>query len=386
MRIIYHHRTLGEGAEGIHIFEMIKAFRNLGHEVMVLGPVGDPSAPSKKKNRLSKIKNFLPKQIFEIAEMLYTFICLFQVYQAVKNFKPDFIYDRYITYNAGCVLAGKLFNIPSILEVNAPLALERSKQSDEYLFFKPLAFCIEKWICANSSKTIVVSTPLAEYFISKGIPKEQLVIMPNGVDELKFTQKQKDKNLLYQISGNGNIIIGFTGVLRKWHGLDLLINSFSKLIQSGLSVKLLIVGDGPERKNIEMLLKELEVAHHVTITGFIDHQNVSDYVNLFDIAVSPKSTFYASPMKVIEYMALAKPVVVANSKNFLDIIDPGENGVVFIENETGSLTNAMYSLYSNQTFREKIGKNARKKVLDRLNWQYNAEQVCKLIIGCKEES
>jgi hypothetical protein len=130
MKILYHHRTLGDGAEGIHVREMVKAFRGLGHEVKVIGPAGE-KAPEQSKNfrALAAIKTAMPSALYELMEVGYSAYAFCRTLLEIRKFKPDFIYDRYITFNAGTVLAGKAAGVPVVLEVNAPLALERSDGS-----------------------------------------------------------------------------------------------------------------------------------------------------------------------------------------------------------------------------------------------------------------
>lgn len=380
MRILYHHRTLGSGAEGIHIREMVKAFRSLGHTVQVIGPVGEKVGTVKNANGpLSQIKGKLPGSVFEVAEMGYNLYNFITVCNAIRSFKPDFIYDRYSTFNAACVLAGQCYDLPVILEVNAPLALERSTQADETLYFRRTAFESERWICSNASKTIVVSSSLSDYLMSIGVPADKLIVMPNGADPEQFYPRPKVLHLLNLIGAKGtDIIIGFTGVLRPWHGLELLLQSFSRIIELHPSAFLLLIGDGPIRNEIEQMAMSIGIRNHFYITGFIDHENVPDYVNLMDIAVSPRSTFYASPMKVIEYMAAGKAVVVPCLANFLDFVDPWENGAVFEDNDMGSLASTLSELCSMEELREQLGRNARYKVESRLNWKWNAREVCRL--------
>jgi len=381
MRILYHHRTLGDGAEGIHVHEMVSAFRRSGHEVKIVGPVGEPSGQLSGKGHFwAKFKKNIPGVLYTIAEIAYNFPAYFFLKNVIRKFKPDFIYDRYITFNASVVLAAKKLNIPAILEVNAPLAYERSTQEDEQLFFQKLAFKAETLICNYAHKTVVVSTPLAEYLKSVGVKKEKLIVMPNGVNTKRFSPHPKSPILLKQINSSGQLIIGFSGVLRPWHGVDLLIDAFAKVLSQNIPALLLIVGDGPIRKDIETRLQNNSITQgKYHITGRIPYDEVPGYVNLFDIATCPKATFYASPMKLIEYMALAKPAVVPNTSNFLDVIDDGETGLVFEDNNVCSLAESIVKLATSDTIRTSIAKNARKKVEETLNWECNAKAICSMI-------
>ncbi len=380
MKILYHHRTLGDGAEGIHIREMVTAFREMGHNVKVIGPVGETGDNVSKKARIfEKLKEIMPNVFFELLEIFYNIYAIIALYKCVKSFSPDFIYDRYITFNVSSAIVGKYFDVPVIMEVNAPLALERSEQPDEELFLKKTAFYLEKWICTNATKTITVSTPLAEYYKELGVPDAKLIVMPNGANKKEFCPHPKSNKILTKIKVNENdVTIGFSGILRPWHGIDILIEVVARLIRRNMSVFLLIVGDGPIRQEIEKLIIDAGIENNCKITGRVAHAEIPEYVNLFDIAVSPKATFYASPMKLIEYMALGKASVVPNSKNLLDIVDVGINAISFEENDVDSLEDAIATLCRDAPFRKQLGENARMKVEGRLNWEWNAREVCKL--------
>lgn len=377
MKILYHHRTLGDGAEGIHIREMVKAFRELGHEVKVIGPAGETPPESSRKSRiLGQVKRLVPHALYELLEISYTAHCLWKTAWAIFSFKPDFIYDRYITFNAGTVLAGRMFRVPVFLEVNAPLAMERSVEQDERLFFRKTASLMEKWICSSATWTIVVSTPLKQYLESIGVPQGKCVVMPNGVDAERFTPRPVDATLRESLGIPANhIVIGFTGVLRPWHGLDLLVEAVGKMIKCDQRAFLLIVGDGPYREHLENMLDQQGLKSRACITGRVPHEKVPDYVSLFDVAVSPRATFYASPMKVIEYMALGKPVVVPGTPNFLDIIDNRSEGITFEEGNAAALELALATFCQEPELREELGHRARKKVENRLNWRWNAKEV-----------
>jgi glycosyltransferase involved in cell wall biosynthesis len=380
MRILYHHRTLGDGAEGIHIREMVKAFRALGHEVRVIGPTGEIQAqPSRKSRILERIKRMIPHALYELLELSYTGYCFLKTAQAIRSFRPDFIYDRYIIFNAGAVLAGRAFRVPVCLEVNAPLAKERSIEPDERLVFQKLASWMEGWICANATETIVVSTPLKDYLESIGVPRGKCIVMANGVDPERFSPRPRNEALLRDLGiPAGALVVGFTGILRPWHGLELLIDAAASMVKRGRRIFLLIVGDGPYRSSLEGRIAELGISACVRITGRLPHEKVPEYVSLFDVAVSPRATFYASPMKVIEYMALGKPVVVPRTPNFLDIIDEGVNGVTFEDGSAAALEKTLADLSDSPGACKDLGAKSRRKVESRLNWRWNATEVCRL--------
>jgi glycosyltransferase involved in cell wall biosynthesis len=84
-------------------------------------------------------------------------------------------------------------------------------------------------------------------------------------------------------------------------------------------------------------------------------------------------------MKVMEYMALGKPVVVPRTPNFLDFIDERVNGVTFEDGNSTALEEAIAFLYRSRDLCAQLGVQARRKVEDRLNWEWNARRSCELM-------
>lgn len=373
MKIIYHHRTLGDGAEGIHIAEMVNAFRQLGHEVLLLGPGVKKKTGEEPTKKYAWMKKIFRGPTYEMIELAYNVFGYMTLCRAIREFKPDLIYDRYVTFNYSAVAAGRKYDLPVFLEVNAPLAYERDKEPDETLYMKKLAYMIERKVCSDSARTIVVSTPLKAYLVSVGVPENHIHILPNGVNMEKFFPRPKSSALMRELQvKNKDIVIGFVGILRPWHGIDILLEAFKDVSQDIADCKLLLVGDGPIRNDIERKINELELHGKLFITGRVPHEKVGNYVALFDIAVSPKATFYASPMKIIEYMAQAKAIVAPDMPNIRDLIRGGIDGALFQPGNVGSMAGVIRKLILDKPLREKMGQRALISVEKRLNWINNA--------------
>src|SRR5262245_17378639 len=147
MRILYHHRTLGDGAEGIHISEIVNSFRKIGHDVLVVSLIGDSTNIESKKQRIwSKVAKSMPSFFYEIGEIAYNISGYISITQVVKAFRPHFIYDRYAIYNYSAVALAKRFGMPIVLEVNCPYSNQKEK-FDETPYFKRLSHFFERRIC-----------------------------------------------------------------------------------------------------------------------------------------------------------------------------------------------------------------------------------------------
>lgn len=378
MRILYHHRTLGDGAEGIHIAEIVNAFRKSGHEVKVVALIGESTnVEGKKQRRWSRIAGSMPGFFYEIGEIVYNIRSYVSLFRMSRDFRPDLIYDRYVSYSYSAVAIGRRFGVPVFLEVNSPYSYQK-QTFDERLYFKRLLRLFERKTCQDASRVITVSTPLKKFLVSIGVPDGQIVVMPNGVDPEVFHPGIDGRQVRSRFGLDGKVVIGFTGILRPWHGLDLLIQAFEEVSRGRADLHLLIVGDGPIRKDLERMLAEKGLSGKVTITGRQSHDQVRFFVAAMDIAVSPRATFYASPMKILEYMAMGKAIIAPDMENIRDILNHRQNGILFHPENAGALVMGLQEIIEDPSLRSQLGKGARIKIEAERTWLHNASEVIRL--------
>jgi glycosyltransferase involved in cell wall biosynthesis len=280
-------------------------------------------------------------------------------------------------FNLGGLWAARRSRIPLILEVNAPLAHERAAY--ERLSLKALARSTERHVCSNADVVLVVSTPLKEYLVEQGVPEVRIVVLPNGADPRTFRPDAEARAWVRGRLGisDQTVVVGFTGILRPWHGLDLLLEAIARL-DAGADIKVLIVGDGPHRLALERLMRDRRLDQKTIITGRVPHDSIPEFVSAFDIAVSPRATFYASPMKIPEYMAAGVTVVAPRMPNIQDLVTEGEDGVLFEPDDVADLASALRLLVHDPLRRRKLAEAARRTVIAGRTWRHNAERVLAL--------
>src|SRR5690348_9500513 len=95
---------MGEGAEGVHIREVIQALRELGHDVLVVSIVGEPSeSPNASVKRWRGVRKLIPATFYELAEIGYNIADLVRIERAFREFRPHAIYDRYNSYSTAAL-------------------------------------------------------------------------------------------------------------------------------------------------------------------------------------------------------------------------------------------------------------------------------------------
>jgi glycosyltransferase involved in cell wall biosynthesis len=378
LRILYQHRTLGDGAEGIHIRELVEAFRRLGHEVELFGLAVDSPITDRRSSAVAGVRRVIPRGAFELAQFATSGATYIPLRRRIASFKPDFVYKRHAKYDFGTVIAARHSGVPLILEVNCVYA-GPSLQDHEPASFPKMLARTERWIFEHADYTITVSTALKRE-VADIAPRARPVVMSNGVNHRLFVPNESQR-LATRARLNvreGEVVVGFVGTLWKWHGLELLIDAFSQLPRSS-DMHLLIVGDGEMRLPIESMCRERHLDDRVIFAGRVSHAEVAQYVAAMDITVLPaEHRTHASPMKVIEYMAAAKPVVAPRLANLQEIVTDGVDGLLFEPNSPASLGSCLTALASDEVLRVRLGRAARAKVERELNWDNNARKVIDL--------
>ena len=379
MKILYHHRTLGDGAEGIHIASMVGAFRRLGHDVRVTAIIGEKTNVSNSRTRtLATIVRWMPRPVYEAMEIGYSTFGYRALLSQMREWQPDLLYERYSLFNLAGIAAARRARVPLVLEVNAPLAWERAQY--EQLSLRRIANRCERFVFAHADLVEVVSTPLHDHLLKLGVPADRMVVIPNGADPAVFrpdpaARARIRRRLAIQ---DDRLVIGFSGILRPWHGIELMLDAIAR-IAGCRPIHVLAVGDGPSRRDFETLALSKGLQDQVTVTGRVPHSDIPQYVTAFDIGVSPRATFYASPMKVPEYMAAGLAVVAPRTPNLADLITDGQDGLLFTAEDVMDLASTLQRLVRDDGLRARLGRAARATIVTRRTWEHNAARVLDLV-------
>jgi glycosyltransferase involved in cell wall biosynthesis len=176
----------------------------------------------------------------------------------------------------------------------------------------------------------------------------------------------------------GKLVLGFTGFVRDWHGLDSVIELLARA-DAPANLHLVIVGEGPAVGSLKAQAESLAVAHKVTFAGLVERDDVARYLAVFDVALLPRCVEYCSPLKLFEYMAAGKAIVAPNQSNIREILSPGESGMLFDPDLPGSFAEMLLRLANDDLMRDRLGRRAQALIGSRgYTWRHNAERVSAL--------
>src|SRR5262249_46748399 len=156
--------------------------------------------------------------------------------------------------------------------------------------------------------------------------------------------------------------VGFVGSLKPWHGLQTLVKAFDRLHAIDPAVRLLVVGDGPERSRLEEDLTARSLLDAVHFTGSVAPAEVPGLLASMDAAVAPYPNlrhFYFSPLKVYEYMAAGCAVVASRIGQLDGLIEHEVSGLLCAPDDPLDLAGALLRLRSEPALRDRLGEAAR---------------------------
>jgi 1,2-diacylglycerol 3-alpha-glucosyltransferase len=229
-----------------------------------------------------------------------------------------------------------------------------------------------KIFCNLADITIAPTKRVKDELVSYGVKKEVLVI-PGGIELYRFEKTEPGflRNKL-GVSGEKKIIL-YLGRLGKEKNIDFIVKSLKGLLKSREDTCLVVVGDGPERENLDKLVNELGLEEKVLFTGFISRKDVPKIYSDSDIFAFA-STTETQGLTVPEAMATALPVVVMKDPAFEEIVKDGETGLVSDNNEEDFAENVS-RLIEDENLRERLGRDGRDFVKKYFSSQTQAEEV-----------
>ncbi len=326
--------------------------------------------PVSEKKELKKLEN---KEKFNVIHFLNTASITNYITNAKKiatinsygNFCPKgnlFYKDREVC--SGC----NFFKyMPCLIssEYSGKLKLKfYLKYNPLFWFISYLNYKQRKKVLKSIDEFIVVSDFIGDLLVSGGIEKERIHKIPSIVD---IGDSEKE----YKIGkSEGDVIVTYIGNLEKIKGVSLLIKAFNEIRDS--KAKLLIVGDGPEKRNLEKIS-----GNNVKFLGKIGYKFLPSVYRQSDIIVLP--SLWPEPLSrvLLEALYFGKPIIATNVGGNSEVVIDGENGFL-VEPKIDEMKGKLKFLIENSKLREEVGDKSKGILQDKFNNKKILEKIINL--------
>lgn len=377
-----------------HVAELTRALANRGAEVCVIAARaaeagdGHPSAGTLVDLGANRLGRWIRQAVFSGAGTPRANVRASEAFglllnQAVdrelerlhRRWRIDAVYERYSLWSYAAAGFARAARVPYLLEVNAPLRDEQRRY--RALENAAAAAAIESYLFRVADGVIVPSAELRPYVVRRGARPGRVRVMVNAADPARFRPRSARRR-----GAADEFVVGFVGSLKPWHGLEYLVRAFRWLARRSAAYRLLIVGDGPLRGDVERMLRREGLARRARLTGAVPHTQIPGLLAQMDVGVAPYpplAGFYFSPLKVFEYMAAGVPVVASRIGQLDAVLRHRRTALLHRPGAVRELVACIDALRQQPDLAARLAGAARRDVCRRFTWSRNADRVLAMI-------
>ena len=380
---------------GVAVFSknLATGLKKRGHQVMVLTPsISGKFSVEKDPNcnftvvRLKSTRMYLyPDQIekipndkkilgIKIPQLLYknglhvSYNPYSDIRRVLEDFKPDIIHNQTCGPLALAIFRyAKKRNIPIVMTDHTyPDNLTQQVKLPKFAK-KPINAAMNAYFMSFLRRSEYATLPTKQA-ITDLLPKNHhsfkvpVEALSNGIDLSHFTKGPASEEIYkkYAIPKNVPIIL-YVGRIDPEKSLDILVNSFKKLIKEAPKAHLVMVGDGTAREKLEKMIKRKKLGSQTHFIGRVIGDDLSQIYRTGTVFVITSKTETQS-IVLMEAMASGLPAIAVNAGAVTELVKDGENGFIFEPNDTAGIASGIYTIISNKELREKMSKNALKMI------------------------
>ncbi|WP_435317057.1 glycosyltransferase family 4 protein [Haloarchaeobius sp. TZWSO28] len=227
--------------------------------------------------------------------------------------------------------------------------------------------------CVRDVERVVTVTEEAERHYQRdcAVLPHRTQVVSNTVDCDMFDAETATPKPGYE----DEFVVGYVGTFGAHRGLDIAIAAMSHLLETVPNARLLLVGAGPDpyESGLREAAEAAGVADRVTFTGWVDFDEFPSYMATCDVCLVPHAdtphTNTTVPHKLFQYMALGKPVLVTDLPPLQRVVDDADSGVVVPAGDADAMGGALAALGTDERELARLGKNGRRAVEERYNWE-----------------
>lgn len=366
----------------IRILEETLALQALGHRVAIVTYYKGSDMPGLDIRRTSK----LPwRTDYEVGSSRHKIA--FDAYLAASSliqglrFRPDVIHGH---MHEGALIGGfvsRLLGVPLVFDYQGSMTAEMvdHKFLDPGGSLYPWAHRLERFISGRLPDAILTSSIQARRALNDEFQVDQKIIhpLPDCADTERFhpdlLSPDQSRELLRELDiPPGQTIVAYLGLLTDYQGIPFLIEAASMLKMTGKQIHFLIMGY-PNVQRYLAMAREANVDDCMTFTGKIEYRDAPSYLSLGDITVAPKVSTTEGSGKLLNYMALALPVVAFDTPVHREYL--GDLGIYAPAGDVIAFSDAIERLACDPAQRDLVGHQLRIRAKERYSWRRAGKEI-----------
>lgn len=294
--------------------------------------------------------------------------CILYLYRIMRQTKFDLVHTHGYFADIIAMPVCKLLGVPQISTCHGFISNDSTLKLYNLLDKIILRFC---------EKIIAVSSEIMNDLVRSRIDESRIVVIQNAVQSSYRNREFEDHRVdnRRRLSVDRDVfVMGYVGRLSEEKGVRYLIHAASLLKKDKESFKLLILGDGPKRYELETLARLQGVDENIEFLGF--QNDIEKWLPALDAFVLP-SLSEGTPMALLEAMSAGLPIVATAVGGVPGVVSDGVNGFLVEPGDVYGLKEKMLALYENAELRNKLSAGALNTVKE----NFNAYDWCRKIEG-----
>ncbi len=309
-----------------------------------------------KELRKCRVRTVVFPMLIRAINPIADIVCFFQLWLFLRKNKFDVIHINSTKAEILGIIAARLAKVPKIVFTAHGFVFNEPMPAWKKRFYIGIERFVHRW----SHNIIAVSEFDRKTAIDNGIaPAEKITVIYNGIDgsRVKPGMTKNDKKNGQNI--RNLITIGSVANFYKTKGLEYLIRAVPLILERYPESRFSLVGDGPERKNIEKIIKELNIGGAIELTG--EKENAAEAISEFDIFILP-SVKEGFPYVILEAMSAGIPIIASEVGGIPEILK--NVGALIPPKNPEAIAEAVCYLIENPHVAALMAANAGKKIRD----------------------
>jgi glycosyltransferase involved in cell wall biosynthesis len=303
----------------------------------------------------------------------------------------DLIVIRDLPLAMSGINIGRRLGIPTVLDMAEDVPAmwrdvirARPYMVHNYLLKNPLlGRLLEKRCVHRIGHILVVVEEARDRLVALGIDRSKISIVSNTPQLSVFDDSSLGRR---DSAPTRETVLFYHGYVNKTRGVETVVRAMPKLVEQHGEISFVVAGQGAELQRLEALSEKLGVGDHVQFLGWVAFDQIPGRIASSDLCIIPhlrtRHKDSTIPNKLFDYMALRKPVLVSDAKPLRRIVEENRCGVVFRSNDHDSLVASVNRLLDDPSLAIQFGRNGRKAVLDRYNWEHDSRVLRAVIDAC----
>lgn len=391
-RRIYEIMSRLSGRHQIH-FLVLPPFRILSGQFVVSGDqLSNHLKPDNSRTsqggirshylRVPRILTTIWKKSYTVGYLMTLSLMFPRMILELRKINPDIVVLNYPSMYTGILgyATGRILRKPVLLDFNdliaqySVLLMKLNESSIKARLF----VTIQDFLARKSDRVVATTELIRTYAVTRGAAKNEVFVIPNGVDTNLFRPMlndcEKDKS---RLGLSGKTVCLYGGRLDSWAGIDIIIGLCKELKDKIPDARFLVVGGK---------LENHEPPQNLLVLGEAAFDDMPQILSMADAILIPFPdnivSHATSPLKLFEAMAMKKPVVASRVEGIEEVVKDGINGVlVDSPNSIGRWCKAVETILTSKALASRVASGARRTVVEKYDWNRLAQEYEKVFMG-----